>query len=963
MKQGEQLHGFQVQSVRELSEQKATLYELKYLKNGAQLLWMDNGAQNKLFSIAFKTIPSDDTGVFHILEHSVLGGSKHYPVKDPFVSMMKGSLQTFLNAMTFPDKTVYPVSSRNETDFMNLVSVYLDAVFCPSIYDTPFPFYQEGWHYDLESADEQPVYKGVVFNEMKGALSSADALIEKGMNQLLFPDNCYRFESGGDPKHIPELTYEKYLEMHRTFYHPSNARIYLDGSVPMDKVLTLLDTYLSQYDKLNHTFDIQKQTPISDKNTMYYAIGDEEDAENRVQMAFGKIGCDYSDRKKLLAMTVLASYLAETNESPLKRALLTRELAQDAYIMVSDGVYQPYFYLRVCNTEKENVEAVQETVQTTVNEILCEGLNRNELDASICRIEFSLREPDEPQGLARNISILNTWLYDGDPTIYLNNNAVIAELRKELDTDYYENLLREMLLDWSSLSQLILLPSSTKNEEDVAEEQQRLAIAKASWSERELQSVLKLNRDLKEWQTKSDTPEALSTLPRLSLDQAQEAPKRLSTIRENINGVPVLFHPCDDDELVSFNLYFSLAQIPKEHWQELSFLTNILSALPTKQHDVLELQREIRRNIGYLDFNIAAYPVSGDPSVCKPYFIVNGSALKHRIREALSLIAEILNDTVYVGETATDMVYEILMQCQESMRQELLENGHAFAIKRAGSHMTAGGYFSEKTEGYSMYSWVSRLIEDFDAQIDSLRNYLESVSETIFASNRLIIGITASEIPDAFTEFCNALAKSAERPKAETVNVAIAGTPIRELIRIPSGVSYAGADNHLNRYNLKYNGAMKVLTNILSYEYLWNEVRVKGGAYGCGCRANAAGSFSFYSYRDPQAVNSESVFDGAADFLRNFLVNAKSIDNFILSSIASTEPLESLRDMGQSAEADFLADITPDDRKRYRNEMLNTTPAELLAMCDTVETLTRESARCIVGNPIHCDEGWKELNI
>lgn len=967
MKQGDILHGFTVRSAKELPEQKAILYRMEYMKNGAELIWLDNGEQNKLFSIAFKTIPTDDTGVFHILEHSVLGGSKKYPVKEPFLSMMKSSMKTFLNAMTFPDKTVYPVSSRNETDFMNLVSVYLDAVFCPTIYDSPFTFYQEGWHYELEDADAQPIYKGVVYNEMKGVFSSVDALAEQGMNRLLFPDSCYRFEAGGDPESIPNLTYEDFVRTHKEFYHPSNAKIYLDGSIPIDRVLTLLDTYLSSYERSDRRYDIPIQQPTEPvSNVRYYAIGTEEEAQERVQMSFGKIVCDYSDRKKLLALSALSSYLTGSNESPLKQTILRSGLAQDVYLAVVDGIYQPYFCLRICNTEYDRKDEIKKTVAQTVGRVLADGLDTDELDAAICQMEFMLREFDEPKGLGRNIAVLNSWLYGGDPELYLNNSELFESLREALKTGYFEDLLLETLADLDQMAELYLLPSASKGDADAEAEKARLAAAKAKWSDKELQTIIQMNREFALWQSAPDTMEAINTLPKLTLDEIAEASGLLTTEQTTIGTVPILFHPTNEFDVISFNLYFSLSDVPREHWGDLSFLTNIIGMLPTENRSAYELQREIKRNIGFIDYNIVVYPVPDHPECCKPYFTVNCSVLKNRLGKALSLITEILSETVYGGEERADMMFDILMQCYESVRQDILENGHTFAMKRASSHMTASGCFAEQAWGFTMYKWLECLVAEFDERISDLQAYLGTVQKTIFAAKRMTVGITADRIPDEFADLIENLQKKGAVSAPDCMTVVIENEPSHEIIIIPSGVSYAASTNHLSLYGKRYSGALRVLSTILSYEYLWNEVRVKGGAYGCGCRTGVTGNIGFYSYRDPSPLSSISVFREADDFIRSFFENGESIENYIISSIAAAEPLESLREQGQNADTDAFCKITSEDRIRIRREMLYTTKEDMFSLCDLLGAMAKDNAVCIVGNADslrNCGSGWIQTDL
>lgn len=968
MKLNDVIHGFIVRSVKNLPEQKAAVYQMEYIKNGAELIWIDNKENNKLFSIAFKTLPSDDTGVFHILEHSVLGGSKKYPVKEPFLHMLKSSMNTFLNAMTFPDKTIYPVSSRNETDFMNLVEVYLDAVFCPAIYENPFIFYQEGWHYELENEEDSPVYKGVVYNEMKGAYSSVDMLIDNQMNCMLFPDSCYRFSSGGDPKKIPDLTYEKFLAAHREYYHPSNAKIYLDGDVPIDRVLALLDEqYLSNYEKSENSHEIHRQQPVSGQNMVdYYAIGEEEDTKEKVHMTFGKIACDFSERKKLMALTVLSSYLTGSNESPLKQAILRKGLAQDVFLVVADGIAQPYCYLRICNTEYERRGDIKKAVRETAERLIKEGLDKDELEAAINQLEFQVRDSSEPQGLERNISVLNSWLYNGEPLLYLENNTLFQALRDALSTDYYDSLLKELLLDDAHTSELYFLPSLTKNAEDFQEESDRLAAEKAAWSEQKLKDILKLNHELELWQSEPDSKEAIASLPSLSIDEISPNPELLATEHMVLGKTPVIFHSGRETDIIHFNLYFSLSDVQEERWGDVSFMTNLLGMLPTKAHSAYELQREIKRSIGFLDYNIVSFSVPEHTDRCKPYFIVTCSVLKKWLGKALSLVSEILNETVYEGEESGDLISEILMQGCESVRQGILENGHSFAFKRAASHIMASGMFMEKAEGYSYYNWLEQFSSDFENRIEDFQAYADIVQNTIFSSARMTISITADSMPEEFEALPQNLEKSHALPAPKYLTLALGNKPVKEMIQIPAGISYSAGANHLDRYGRKYSGALSVLSTILSYDYLWNEVRVKGGAYGSGCQTGAAGHISFYSYRDPAPLDSVDVYEKTESFVRAFCESDEPIEKYIISSIAANEPLHPLRDEALSADADVFSGISHADRIRIRSEMLHTKKEDLLAFGGLFQDMAGDSAVCIIGHPSvgkECRNEWKIFSL
>ncbi len=968
MKQDEILHGFVVRSVQKLTEQKATLYQLEYVKNGAELIWFDNGENNKLFSIAFKTLPSDDTGVFHILEHSVLCGSKKYPVKEPFLDLLKSSMNTFLNALTFSDKTLFPVSSRNETDFLNLMQVYLDAVFCPAIYDNPSIFHQEGWHYELNDEAADPVYKGVVFNEMKGAFSSVNTLLEHGMNRLLFPDNCYRFVSGGDPKKIPTLTYEQFIQAHKEYYHPSNAKIYLDGNVPFERVLTILDEeYLSNYDRADIRHEIEMQQPVSSAESVeYYEIGEEADSAEKVQMGLGKLVCDFSDRKKIMALMALSSYLTGSNEAPLKQAILQNGLGQDISLSVMDGIAQSYCLIQVSNTEYENRNEIKKVIKETAERILSCGLDKDELEAVINQLEFGVREGEEPQGLTRNINALKSWLYGGSPDLYLIHDELFRSLREAVNTEYYENLLRDILLDSEHTAEIYFLPSKTKGEEDLQAECNELAYKKASWSETDIRAVIEANRKLQAWQCAPDTPEALETLPTLSLNEVNPLPTQLTTKHSMLKGAPVLFHELGDSGVVHFNLYFSLADCPLEKLGNVSFMTKLLGLLPTKRHSVSKLQREIKRNIGFLDYNIVSFAVPGHTDRCKPYFSVNCSVLKNRMQEAVSLLIEILSETVFEGEQSALLIREILLQRNEVVHQEIKENGHLFAIMRALAHSAANCMVKEQAAGYAFYCYLVQFAADFEQHIKEFQAYAQSVQESVFSTDRMTLSITSDEICTEFEDLAEKMKKEKASSAPEYMTVNAIGERTQEIIQIPAGVSYAVSAGNLQRYEMRYTGALRVLATILSYDYLWNEVRVQGGAYGCGFEAGVAGSIFFYSYRDPNPICSIRIYQNAAEFVRTFCDSEVSLDKYIISTIAATEPLESPREQGLRADTDEFSGISFEDRVRIRAEMLHTKKEDILSLCDLFEKMATENALCITGNADavkECKEQWKVFNL
>ena len=966
MKLHEIYHGFEVHEITPLPEQNATLYRLVYQKNGCELVWLKNEEKNKLFSIAFKTVPTDDTGVFHILEHSVLCGSKKYPVKEPFVEMIKSSMNTFLNAITFSDKTVYPIASRNETDFFNLMQVYLDAVFSPAIYENPNIFYQEGWHYDLHDPEEIPSYKGVVFNEMKGAFSSVDQQIERGILRMLFPDTCYGFESGGDPKKIPELSFEQFLSAHRNYYHPSNAKIYVDGQVPFERVLTILDERLLSYEVAPQP-QIPYQPPASSEERVdYYEIGEGEVPDQKAQMVLGKLLCDYTDRKKVFALMVLGDYLTGSNEAPLKRAILQKGLGQDVIFSVMDGIAQPYYQIRVSNTEYDRRDLIKNVLRETARSLLEKGLDQEELNAGIDQLEFRVREGDEPQGLWRNINALSFWLYGGNPAEPLQYDRLFRSLREAVHTTYFEELLRYCLLDEDYRVTLYLLPSKIKGQEDARAEMDALAAKKAAWSHKELENILEQNRRLQAWQSQPDSPEALATLPALPLSEVSPVPEQIPTESLLWGDVPVYYHRVSESGVVHFSLYFSLANCPLEYLGALSFLTRLLGYLPTKRHSVLELQQEMKRSTGFLDYNVVAFPVLGEKDQCKPYFMVTCSALKSRLPDAVILLHEILSDTLFEGEASTSAIHENLLQCQEMIRQSITENGHRYAYMRALSHFSAPAWVKEQTKGFTFYQYLSRFVSDFERQIHEFQRYANWMQETQLVAERMTVSVTADEDYEDLRALPEILKKGVNAIPTDTVKILTDQQPVKEVIQIPAGVSYAVSAGHLDRYGIPYTGSLRILASILSFDYLWNQVRVRGGAYGCGFQADMTGQVGFHSYRDPSPLRSLSVYNQAAAFVHDFCQSGESIDKYIISTVAATEPLEILREQALRADARAMSGITMADQVRIRTQMLQTKKEDLRALVTLFEKMAEQNAVCIVGNREavkDLGEEWSKLSL
>ncbi|MBO5110415.1 MAG: insulinase family protein [Clostridia bacterium] len=941
------LCGFRLENRRFIDEVKADLYELTHVRSGAQLVWLAREDNNKTFGIAFKTLPEDSTGVFHILEHSVLNGSDKYQTREPFVDLLKGSLQTFLNAMTFPDKTFYPVCSRNDKDFLNLVSVYMDAVLHPAIYHKPEIFRQEGIHIELLEADAEPTYKGVVFNEMKGAYSSPDSLMVSELDRALFPDTCYRFSSGGDPVVIPDLTYEKFIESHQRFYHPSNSRIFLDGDMDIPSVLNLLDSFLADFEATDPGIVLELQAPVSPEEvTAAYEIGPEENAEGKVRYATGYVYGTYEDAETGIALRVLSDVLTGSNEAPLKRAILSRGLAEDVILEMNDGIYQPYAILGVSNTSEEKLPEIKKVIAETLADLAENGLDKAQLTASFNRLEFNTRERDygaTPRGLVYGMVSLETWLYDGDPADALRFNATFDSLREKLATNYYEELIRRIFLENNHKASACLIPSKTIGEERRAAEAARLAAIKATWTEEDKNALVAMNKALAEWQATPDTKEQLDTLPKLFLSDISEKEEKIPTIAEG----NVIRHPIPSDGISYLSLYFSEAGLTERQLSLASLLCELLTEMDTETHDRLALQREIKTNLGRLTFSQTNYTDIRDTAdVCHPYLAVKCSVLSGNTDKAIQLVAEIANTTVYNNK---ENIKQIVDQVKTGLMQNMIMGGHGAAMSRAMAHLNSGGVANESTGGYSYYTFCRDLSDNFEAKADELIAELAELAKVIFDRARLTVSLTDTdaETSDVPAKALAAFADSGKEIPASTAFAPLA--PKNEGIVTPAGVSFAVMASDLKKNGYEFDGSMKVLAKILSLGYLWNEIRVKGGAYGAGFLLRESGNAAFYSYRDPGAARSLGVYKQASDFIRAFVESGEDVTKFVIGTIGDSEPVLSTSAKGSVADTDYFSGRTYEDRLRVRRQILATDAEALLRHAAALDSIAANAAICIVG--------------
>ncbi len=944
-------HGFCIKSTRKLEELDAVLHEMEHEKSGAHLIWLERQDENKTFGIAFRTVPWNDTGVFHILEHSVLCGSDKYPVREPFVELLKGSLNTFLNAMTYPDKTLYPVSSRNGKDFLNLMRVYLDAVFKPLIYSKPEIFAQEGWHYEFDQ-EGNPSYKGVVFNEMKGAFASPDELLQNEMNRLMFPDTGYRYVSGGDPAHIPELSYEEFVNSHRRFYHPSNSYIFLDGRVDLDETLALINEYLDDYERSEDLPEIAFQAPVNGGiSRIPYELGPDENPENRCRVGYGYVIGSYEDRETLVAMQVLCDVLTGSNHAPLTRRILAEGIAENVSVSVLDQVLQPWAVIDVQNLKEADLSRVGEIVGDELSRLVKEGLDRQQLEASLSNYEFKVRERDYgtlPRGLIFGMELLGSWLYGGQPEGHLVIGDLFDSLREKMKEGYFEGLIRRLFLDNPHCCQVQLIPSATLGDETRAAEAASLTARQDRWSQEERQALLAGQARLEAWQNTLDTPEQLATIPHVTLEEISDRPEDVPMEAEQIRGVTVLKHKINTGGIVYVNLYFDLDGLNEEQLSGASFLCKLLGNLETEHYTCEQLQTELRLMFGSLGFSVSAYGGVNQPQACKVRLHISGSILEGKLADAIELLVEVATRTSFANQT---QILELLRQQKTSLNQQIVMSGSSYAMNRVAAGVNAASTAEENLSGICYYRWLKDQEEAMQTGESTLLTELEQLSRGAISGDRMTVSVTGTLENGA--ELVTELLLD-KLP----VTAAIAGGENRihpwglrrEGFVVPADVSFAAMGGSLLPYGGGYSGPMKLVCRTASLEYLWNIIRVRGGAYGTGLALRDNGFVCCYSYRDPNGRRSLDCYQQTAGFLRDFFAKAEDLTGYIIGAISDDSPLMTPRIQGMVADIWYWKGVTYEMRCENRRALLASKGEELTALCGSLEQALANGGICVIGS-------------
>ena len=937
-----------------LTDIHAKGYLLRHKKSGAKISLISNDDENKVFYIGFRTPVEDSTGVPHIIEHTVLCGSDKFPVKDPFVELVKGSLNTFLNAMTYPDKTVYPVASCNDKDFANLMDVYLDAVFHPNIYKKEEIFKQEGWHYELEDKDAPVTINGVVYNEMKGTFSSPEGVLDRVVLNSLFPDTTYSNESGGDPEVIPELTYEQYLDFHRKFYHPCNSYIYLYGNMDMEEKLEFLDKeYLSHYDKIEVDSAIQLQAPFTKPVTISkpYSIASSESLEDNAYLSYNVAIGTNLESELTLAFDVLDYALLSAPGAPLKQALIDAGIGKDIMGGFDNSTLQPIFSVVAKNANKEDEEKFVGIIEDTLKKIVKDGLNRKSLLAGINSEEFKFREADYgnfPKGLIYGLSCMDSWLYDDDePFLYLKILDVFAALKEKIETGYFEELIQKYLLDNSHKSYVSIEPEKGLNAKLEKELEEKLAAYKKSLSEEEIDKLVEDTKHLKQYQEEPSPKEDLMKIPMLKRQDMKREAQPLVYEKVSCNGVETIHTNIYSNGIHYLNLMFDISDITEEELPYLGVLKAVLGYMDTEHYNYADLANEINLMTGGISSQINIYADTKKKDSFHAKYEVRSKILYQNLEEGLRLLSEILMRTQITDEKR---LYEILARIKSRLQMSLSSAGHSVSAMRAMSYFSPVARFNDLVGGIALYRTIAELEEHFDEKKQFLMDKLRNLAEKIFVKNRLLISLTADAegyqlLEEKFPQFLTVLPDGEKAGEA----VAFQCEKKNEGFLDASKVQYVSrAGNYLSA-GYSYTGALRILKVILSYDYLWINVRVKGGAYGCMSGFMRNGDAYFTSYRDPNLKSTNEIYEGIPAYLRAFDADERDMTKYIIGTVSDMDTPLNPAAKGMRSVSAYLTNISYEELQRERNEVLDAQPENIKNLAGLIEAVLSQDALCVIG--------------
>ena len=928
---------------------------LRHKKSGARIAILSNNDDNKVFYIGFRTPPEDETGVPHIIEHTTLCGSKKFPVKDPFIELAKGSLNTFLNAMTYPDKTVYPVASCNDQDFKNLMDVYLDAVFNPNITKYEEIFKQEGWHYELTGKDDELKINGVVYNEMKGAYSSPDEVLSSQIYRSLFPDNTYSKDSGGNPEYIPKLTYEAYLDFYHKYYHPSNSYIYLYGDMDVVERLEWLDKeYLSLYDYKKVNSEINKQPAFDEiKNVeAQYSITMDDSQENKTYLSYNRVVGDSLDEMLYQAFDVLDYALVSSPGAPVKQALIDAGIGDDVYGSYDAGILQPVFSFVAKNANASQADEFESIIENTLKEVVKTGINKEALLAGINSSEFKFREADFgqfPKGLLFGLNCLDSWLFDDmKPFIHLECLDTFAKLRRAVDTDYFEKLIQEYLLDNTHGSSVTVKPKrglGNEREEALAKE---LSDYKASLSDEEIDKLIEETEHLKKYQEEPSSDEDLRKLPMLTRADMKKVAMPFSNIEDTLSDVKVVRHDIESNGIDYISFLFDAGDFAQSELGYLGFFTNALGLVSTENYSYTDLANATNIYTGGISTGTASHPDIKDRNNFVFKFEVKLKVLEKNLDKALELMEQMLLSSDF---TDTKRLGELVAQIKARLQANLSSSGHLVAAMRSMSSFSRYALYQDELKGIAFYRSICHIEKELSESPKSVSDKLAAIAKKLFARNRMLISFTGNS--EAYGNAKLSLEKviaGFNKMSAIGNQAEVHFNTAKEAFIDASQIQYVAKTGDFICEGYEYTGALRLLRIILSYDYLWINVRVKGGAYGCMNTFLRSGESYFVSYRDPNLSDTLDVYDRIPEYIKSFSPDERDMTKYIIGTFSALDTPMNPEAKGSRSLSAYLEGITYEQIQKERNEILNAQPEDIRRLADLVEAVLKKDSICVIGN-------------
>ena len=951
----ENIPAYEIVKQENLTDIHSVGYLLRHKKTGARLVLVENDDENKVFSIAFRTTPKNSTGVPHILEHSVLCGSREFPLKDPFVELVKGSLNTFLNAMTYPDKTCYPVASCNDQDFQNLMHVYLDAVFYPNIYEKEEIFRQEGWNYHLEQKEGPLTYNGVVYNEMKGAFSSPDEVLEREIMNNLFPDNTYGVESGGNPENIPELSYEEFLNFHRTYYHPSNSYIYLYGNMDMEEKLRFIDEkYLSAFEALDVDSAIQEQAAFSGVKELEkeYPVAENEEEDENTYLSYNMVVGNALDSTLGVAFDVLDYALLSAPGAPLKQALLDARIGKDIYGDYSDGVLQPYFSIIAKGARTSQKEEFVSIIRNCLQDIVKNGVDRKAILAGINYMEFRYREADFgqfPKGLMYGLDIMGSWLYDDENAFsQVQLLSVYDRLKEAVNEGYFENLIQKWLLDNTHGLVLTLVPKrglAAQREKELAED---LEAYRSSLSDEQLEELVRKTKALEEYQESEEKPENLACIPMLKRSDIRREVNGFSNEELQTEGSLFLYQDVCTNGIGYVNIMFEIRDMAVEKVHYLGLLKSVLGYVDTKDYTYGQLFNEINARTGGIQCGVDVFDKADDPEAFRTMFTIRGKALYSQMEFLFQMMEEILNTSRI---TDTKRLGEIIAEIKSRGQASLISAGHQTAVLRGASYSSPMARYQDEMAGVGYYKFIEDLEKNFQEKKDEIVAGLQNAMAEIIRPDSFMVSYTGErESLEDMKALCASLKKSLPESSCEVTDTAITCEKKNEGFKTSGQVQYVARTGNFVKKGFAYTGALEILKVALSYDYLWINLRVKGGAYGCMSGFKRSGESFFVSYRDPHLRRTLEVYEGVPEYVRSFAADEREMTKYIIGTISGKDVPRTPQTQGALGRMAYFRGLTVEMLQKERDQILDATVEDIHALAPLIEAVLSDDQLCVVGS-------------